>query len=154
MTTQASSSRKRPAPGTSPPVSQPMVSVPGFQNSNTQLSNDQYLPWSHDSSAPVAPYALDASGTYNPGQYQVNQDMSSSTQLARRPMNQLVRNNRGYEQPPPPPPAPSLSDPAPSNDAWGEGESLAELQQRALIAKREAQAKRRQIPPFVQKLSR
>lgn len=153
MTTQASSSRKRPAPGTSPPVSQPMVSVPGFQNSNTQLSNDQYLPWSHDSSAPVAPYALDASGTYNPGQYQVNQDMSSSTQLARRPMNQLVRNNRGYEQPPPPPPAPSLSDPAPSNDAWGEGESLAELQQRALIAKREAQAKRRQIPPFVQKLS-
>jgi heat shock transcription factor len=29
-----------------------------------------------------------------------------------------------------------------------------QLEQRALIAKREAQAKRKQIPPFVQKLSR
>lgn len=33
-------------------------------------------------------------------------------------------------------------------------ETEAELEQRALLAKKDAQAKRKQIPPFVQKLSR
>jgi heat shock transcription factor len=42
----------------------------------------------------------------------------------------------------------------PSNEApnGGWGENLAELEQRALAAKTEAQAKRKQIPPFVQKV--
>jgi heat shock transcription factor len=40
----------------------------------------------------------------------------------------------------------------PTDGAWGD--DLAELEARAQIAKREAQAKRKQIPPFVQKLNR
>lgn len=35
-----------------------------------------------------------------------------------------------------------------------EQESLAQLEQQAVKAKRDAEAKRKQIPPFVQKLSR
>ncbi|KAN0068977.1 hypothetical protein V8E54_013146 [Elaphomyces granulatus] len=61
-------------------------------------------------------------------------------------MNQLLSRKRGFE------PDPPLMDPSNGvpNDGWGE--NLAELEQRALAAKREAQAKRKQIPPFVQKL--
>jgi heat shock transcription factor, other eukaryote len=63
-------------------------------------------------------------------------------------MNQLLSRKRGFE------PDPPLMDPSNGvpNDGWGE--NLAELEQRALAAKREAQAKRKQIPPFVQKLRR
>jgi hypothetical protein len=59
-------------------------------------------------------------------------------------MNQLLNRKRGFE----------LMDPSNGapNDGWGE--NLAELEQRALVAKRDAQAKRKQIPPFVQKLRR
>lgn len=76
---------------------------------------------------------------------------TASTQLARRQTpNQLVSRNRGYEQTPS-----SMSDHGSNTgEPGGWGESLDELYQRALVAKREVQAKRKQIPPFVQKLSR
>lgn len=73
-----------------------------------------------------------------------------SNQLVRRhPNQQLVsRGNNGWHD---------TSDSAggPGQSAWeamDEGEE--DLEQRALVAKKEAQAKRKQIPPFVQKLSR
>jgi len=181
MTSQGVS-RKRPAPGTSPVVHQQMPSYPP-PNPGSQLSNDQFLQWGQNpSSAPVNPSVNPTSfpdmNSYNAAPYppnpppppnpnpnpnqNPNQDPNAaanqSNQLTRRPMNQLVsRNPRGYDQPPG-----SLMDhggggstaAAAAADSNGWGESLAELEQRALIAKREAQAKRKQIPPFVQKLSR
>jgi heat shock transcription factor, other eukaryote len=39
-----------------------------------------------------------------------------------------------------------------TENAWGD--DIEELERQAQIAKREAQAKRKQIPPFVQKLNR
>lgn len=180
MTSQGVS-RKRPAPGTSPVVHQQMPSYPP-PNPGSQLSNDQFLQWGQNpSSAPVNPSVNPTSfpdmNSYNAAPYppnpppppppnpnpnqNPNQDPNAaanqSNQLTRRPMNQLVsRNPRGYDQPPG-----SLMDhggggstaAAAAADSNGWGESLAELEQRALIAKREAQAKRKQIPPFVQKLS-
>ncbi|KAJ5535987.1 hypothetical protein N7513_009173 [Penicillium frequentans] len=77
---------------------------------------------------------------------------ANNSQLSRRQQaNQLVSRNRGYEQTPV-----AYSEQNPSgipgeSGAWGE--SLEELYARAQAAKRESQAKRKQIPPFVQKLS-
>ncbi|KAL1964366.1 hypothetical protein VTN77DRAFT_7051 [Rasamsonia byssochlamydoides] len=160
MSSQSVPSRKRPAPGTSPVVHQQIGSIPNYSNPGAQLSNDQFLQWGQDPAVtavnPPPSFPADVNvNSFNPAQYATTgQDVSvagasPSNQLTRRqPMNQLVSRNRGYEQPTAPP---SLLDHNSSNDGWGE--SLAELEQRALIAKREAQAKRKQIPPFVQKLS-
>lgn len=62
-------------------------------------------------------------------------------------MNQIINREHPFEQT-------SVSAAPESSGGDGWGESLAELEQRALVAKREAQAKRKQIPPFVQKLRR
>jgi heat shock transcription factor len=111
---------------------------------------------------------------YAPGNVQAGQmgnmpgtgTANPNTQLARRPManRQLVTQNRaGFEH-------------GDGNTSWdltatgahglggfdhlgdaggnGENESIERLEERAQIAKREAQAKRKQIPPFVQKLNR
>lgn len=77
-------------------------------------------------------------------------DVVPSNQLVRRhPNQQLVsRGNNGWQDL-------STSTGGPGQGAWeapDEGEE--DLEQRALVAKKEAQAKRKQIPPFVQKLSR
>lgn len=58
-----------------------------------------------------------------------------------------MSRNRPYEQIA----SPSLPEHS-TGEGWGE--SISDLEQRALVAKREAQAKRKQIPPFVQKLRR
>lgn len=147
--------RKRPAPGASPAVHPQMASISGYSsNQGPQLSNDQFLQWGQNTSpTAVNPAVFPDINSYNAG-YVSSQDGSAtptSTQLARRSMSQIVSRTRSYDQPQSP-----LMDHNGSNvsETGGWGESLAELQQRALIAKREAQAKRKQIPPFVQKLSR
>jgi heat shock transcription factor len=156
MSSHGVSSRKRPAPGTSPVVHQHIGSIPNYANPSTQLSNDQFLQWGQDpATTAVNPPSFPADvNSFTPTPYGTAQDVAvagatPSNQLTRRPMNQLMSRNRGYEQPTAPP---SHLDINSSSDGWGE--SLAQLEQRALIAKREAQAKRKQIPPFVQKLSR
>ncbi|KAH8697796.1 putative heat shock transcription factor Hsf1 [Talaromyces proteolyticus] len=148
MASQSVSSRKRPAPGTSPAIHAPMGTIPNYTDPNTQLSDDQFLQWGQDAPAVTPAYPVDSAG-YNAMPFTANQDIASagvtqSNQIARRPMNQLINRNRTYEQTTPP-----LTD---QNTGDGWGESVAELEQRALVAKREAQAKRKQIPPFVQKL--
>ncbi|KAJ5992076.1 hypothetical protein N7451_007800 [Penicillium sp. IBT 35674x] len=151
--------RKRPAPGTTPTVHPQMGAVPNYSsaNPNSQLSNDQFLQWGQNpavNAVNTSPYAD------NPAYHQGNinvQDVpaaatANNSQLARRQQaNQLVSRNRGYEQAPV-----AYSEHNPSGNpgesgAWGE--SLEELYARAQAAKRESQAKRKQIPPFVQKLS-
>lgn len=155
MNSQGSSSRKRSAPGASPVVHQPMTTLQNFPGTGAQLSNDQFLQWGQD---PSGATSVNSTGfpvevaSYNSMAYPAGQDVplsgsNVSNQLTRRPMNQLVSRNRGFDSG-----NQSLVEPTPDGDGWGE--SLAELEQRALIAKRDAQAKRKQIPPFVQKLSR
>ncbi|KAL2810133.1 hypothetical protein BJX63DRAFT_325905 [Aspergillus granulosus] len=151
--------RKRPAPGTSPVVHPQLGQLPNYPpTSGSPLSNEQFLQWGQNpSSNTVATQSFPALNSYNTaaaGQSAPTQDISSastaSNQIARRqPANQLLNRNRTYEQP-------SASFPdqdGGSGESGGWSESLEELYQRANTAKREAQAKRKQIPPFVQKLS-
>lgn len=147
--------RKRPAPGTTPVVHPQMGAASNFSSTNpgSQLSNDQFLQWGQDPSNATSDASF-SDTSYNTGTYPTAVPTGSaaiSNQLARRQPNQLVSRNRGYEQ------APTYVDHT-GNAGDGESgaweESLDELNQRAEVAKREAQEKRKQIPPFVQKLSR
>ncbi|KAI9924331.1 hypothetical protein ASPWEDRAFT_29899 [Aspergillus wentii DTO 134E9] len=149
--------RKRPAPGTSPVVNPQLGPISNYSSNNgSQLSNDQFLQWGQNpaASAAVNPSSFPDPNAYNTAAYSTNaQDGPATTatasgQLARRqPGNQLISRNRGYEQPP----APVVEQGGSGEGGWTE--SLEELYQRAAVAKRESQAKRKQIPPFVQKLS-
>ena len=152
--------RKRPAPGTSPKLHPQLGPVPNYapSNSSSQLSNEQFLQWGQNPSANViGPTSFGDVASFNSAGHVVSQDLSgpvtsSSNQLTRRQQaNQVATRNRGYDQ------VTAILEPN-ANAGQGEsgpwGESLEELYQRALAAKREAQAKRKQIPPFVQKLSR
>ncbi|EED24565.1 heat shock transcription factor Hsf1, putative [Talaromyces stipitatus ATCC 10500] len=154
MTSQGVPSRKRPAPGTSPVVHAPIGSITNYTDTTNQLSDDQFLQWGQDPHAgttmaqafPIdtTPYTTMSYAAANQdGPVPVPSDQTPN-QLARRPMNQLINRNRSFEQ------SSVSSVPDSGGDGWGE--SIAELEQRALVAKREAQAKRKQIPPFVQKL--
>ena len=157
-------SRKRPAPGTSP-IAHPQLGAlsnyPPNPNPGPQLSNDQFLQWGQNN-APGniinQPPSYPDAANYNPAAFASNQELQAppaaavaAGQLARRPTpNQLISRNRGYEQTPTT--VTDNSGSGPGEAGWGE--SLDELYRRASIAKRDAQAKRKQIPPFVQKLRR
>lgn len=65
-----------------------------------------------------------------------------TNQMVRRPMNQLTRQPAGQW--------PELSE-ASTDGAWSD--DIQDLEIKAQTAKREAQTKRKQIPPFVQKLN-
>ncbi|KAL3476469.1 hypothetical protein BJX99DRAFT_258402 [Aspergillus californicus] len=146
--------RKRPAPGTSPIVHPQLGPLPNYPaTSGSPLSNDQFLQWGQNPSPSSVTFpdtnSYNTATSLQPPTHDV-QGATASNQIARRqPTNQLVNRNRSYEQP-------SASYPdqgAGSGESAAWSESLEELYQRALVAKRESQAKRKQIPPFVQKLS-
>lgn len=151
--------RKRPAPGTVPPVHPQMNPVPNFPataNPGSQLSNDQFLQWGQNPPVNAINTTAFSDPSYNPVGFTPPQDVSApaataSNQLARRQANQVVSRNRGYEQPPASYVENGGNTGNGESGAWGE--SLEELYRRALTAKRDSQAKRKQIPPFVQKLS-
>ncbi|KAJ5919546.1 hypothetical protein N7454_009381 [Penicillium verhagenii] len=161
MTSQGMT-RKRPAPGTTPAIHPQLGAVPTYASANpgSQLSNDQFLQWGQNPAVNAANAVNASSYTENPAYNQGNlnaQDIpvpsnTNHNQLARRQQaNQLVSRNRGYEQAPVAYPDHNGSGNPGESGAWGE--SLEELYSRAQTAKRESQAKRKQIPPFVQKLS-
>ncbi|KAL4904413.1 hypothetical protein BDW74DRAFT_30520 [Aspergillus multicolor] len=149
--------RKRPAPGTSPAVHPQLGQLPNYhQTSGAPLSNDQFLQWGQTSSPnAVPPVSFPDTTSYNTGAIPTSaHDLSgvstTSNQVARRQTpNQMVSRGRSYEQPS----APTPDQNNVPGESGGWSESLEELYKRALAAKREAQAKRKQIPPFVQKLS-
>jgi heat shock transcription factor len=151
--------RKRGAPGTSPVPPQQQQpfnsSFPAGQD-NSSFDN-QFVDWGNaDAAGNLNSQFPNASG-FDTGIYDAGLDSSlglgnggvPSTQLVRRhPNQQLVSRGNAWQD---------LNNPAsqPGQGAWeamDEGED--DLEQRALVAKKEAQAKRKQIPPFVQKLSR
>jgi heat shock transcription factor len=147
-------SRKRPAPGISPPsYQQQMQSAASNYNAVPipQLSDEQFLQLGYNAQQP-GPFS-DAPTYNDTANNFAGNSVQPSNQLTRRPMNQLANRNRPYND------ANGLQwvDAANTNgqqldSAWND--DIEALEQKAQTAKKIAQEKRKQIPPFVQKLSR
>jgi heat shock transcription factor len=153
--------RKRQAP------SSPIPQAPQMQqayNAPSQLSDADFLRWGqvpgNTNYATDPAFNMNNYGGEAIAQPQYDASIQApSTQLARRPVNrQLVptAQRSAYDN---------------SGDPWGqfgdesildpqnngrmeENDNIELLEEKAAVAKREAQSKRKQIPPFVQKLSR
>ncbi|KAJ9602178.1 Heat shock transcription factor [Cladophialophora chaetospira] len=150
-------SRKRPAPGAEPLSypSQMQNPAPAFNDGlGQQLSNDQFLQWGQTGQPTAGPSYNDNSYAMNANTYPQNNPPNipqPSNQLTRRPMAQITSRvpqpnqdgNNWMES--------SNGGTNPHEQDWGD--DIAELEARAQVAKREAQSKRKQIPPFVQKLN-
>lgn len=152
-------SRKRPAPGASPLMQQQSQTAMQFSSKSPQLSNEQFLRWGQNPQSTESSAYPDPTASYTPNIYggstqQQGVPAAQPNQIARRPTNQqLVTRGRTFNN--------TNSDqwsglgdgsPQPTVEAWVNNDG--DLEQQALIAKRDAQAKRKPIPPFVQKLSR
>lgn len=142
-------SRKRPAPGTSP-LPQPTQPL-ADPNANSQISSNQYLPWNSSNEPPASPSYPDPATAYS--SQAASQQPSSTSQLTRREPTlsaaDSTPNHNGS--------ADMWSYPGSGVQQTGETawrNSSDDLDQKALAAQRAAQGKRKQIPPFVQKLSR
>ncbi|KAI1780414.1 hypothetical protein F4818DRAFT_4986 [Hypoxylon cercidicola] len=142
--------RKRPAPGS--------VSIPP-QMAQPYSTQDPLIRWNANNAGGYVDNGSNGANSYgvvpSPTQAQFAQ-ATPSTVLARRGMNNaLVAANRAY--------TPQSSDPWPGFDEnlvagqtdgpIDEHDNIELLEEKAQRAKREAQAKRKQIPPFVQKLN-
>jgi heat shock transcription factor len=143
-------SRKRRAPGASPQA--PMQTY----QQDTSLPADQYMNWNDsnvgtDMNVFNDPTLYDYTNSAMGGHNRVvslegvddGTDMNSG-QLIRRNQNQQLASRRGQWD----------GYPSPTQQQWETVDDDEELEQKAAIAKKDAQTKRKQIPPFVQKLSR
>lgn len=152
-------SRKRPAPGASPLVQQQQPAPTSISAGSSHMS-DQYLHWQQNLANGASNYP-DSAPNYNPNLYNgmnqpqpMNAPTTASKQIARRPggqqmVSRTAFNNVGNDT------WPIISEdglPQPSEQTWLNNSD--DLDQKAQVAQRETQAKRKQIPPFVQKLSR
>jgi heat shock transcription factor len=156
--------KKRSAPGSSPAMQ--TAQIPQTYVAPThQVSNQEYARYNQNAEGQVyqdpSTYNMTAYGGSGipQGQYELSSpsqpNQMQSTQLARRPINrQLVPTGQRYDN---------------SIDTWfgddpmqdsqqgngmEESDNIELLEEKAAVAKRDAQSKRKQIPPFVQKLSR
>ncbi|KAI1655717.1 hypothetical protein F4813DRAFT_397907 [Daldinia decipiens] len=142
--------RKRPAPG-SIPIQHPMATP--------YSTPDQLLRWNGNNAGTFVDNTSNGVNSYGvmppsaPSQYP---QATPSNALARRGMNNaLVATNRAF--------TPQQNDTWPGfdenliasqpNGTVDEHDNIELLEEKAQRAKREAQAKRKQIPPFVQKLN-
>lgn len=159
MSSPTNPSRKRRAPGTVPTSMQtPYFSPPNSADQPTtwNTNNSNFM----ENSANTNPYGLMPS----PRQAQFPQHglpnvATPSTALARRGVNnQLVATSRPYNAQQPEVwnnfGDESLVAQQNGSNAADEHDNVEVLEEKAQKAKREAQAKRKQIPPFVQKLNR
>lgn len=125
----------------------------------SQLPNDQYLRWGPNSQMNGVAGYPDPTGNFSPNLYNgmaqpQEKTTQTSNQLTRRTTNQQLVTRAGFSS------TNNEAWPAfvegvtqqPGDEAWMNDDE--ELERKALIAKRDAQAKRKPIPPFVQKLSR
>lgn len=146
------SGRKRRAPGASPQNAYPQ---------NTGLTADQFN-WNDpslgadtntfgNSAYDGIGYGADGGGAAGPTHNRIvsldglNDDADMSGQLIRRnPNNQLAARRGQWD----------AFENANQQAGWENADDDEELEQKAVLAKKDALAKRKQIPPFVQKLSR
>lgn len=160
MSTAQNMSRKRPAPGASPV---------GYGQQNQQMQNayvqpapltdDQFFNWGANSD----PATYQAQPMYGMHQSQYPPQAASApsnqaNQLARRPINQAVtRQPQANGQWTTEQSASAVNQQQQqqqqeTSTAWSD--DINDLVAKAQVAKREAQSKRKQIPPFVLKLHR
>ncbi|KAH7386780.1 hypothetical protein DE146DRAFT_680674 [Phaeosphaeria sp. MPI-PUGE-AT-0046c] len=142
-------SRKRRAPGASPQA--PLQTYP----QDATLPADQYMNWTESAlgadlnafnDPPLYDYGNSAMGNHNRvvSLEELNDGTEmNSGQLVRRNQNQQLASRRGQWD----------GFPSPTQQQWETVDDDEELEQKAAIAKKDAQSKRKQIPPFVQKLS-
>ncbi|OWO98669.1 heat shock transcription factor [Marssonina coronariae] len=153
-------SRKRAAPGASPAVQNSQMP----QSYAAPTQNSEYFRW--DQQPENVGYTDSAGNNMNNyagaglSQSPLDQPVpAASTQLARRPMNnrQLGPTAQRMQYDNPGDPWGQFGDDSilDSNGTgvMGENDNVGLLEEKAAVAKRESQAKRKQIPPFVQKLS-
>lgn len=141
--------RKRPAPGASPLTQRQQNAKDGrtaspeiLQNGTAGWSGPTYTDPTDHSSYDGLPVTQQ-----NPMQYQ-----SSNSQVARRATNQNLIQTPTYGSVGSNTWVPDGSGQTGVGDSWSA--PYDELEQRAETVKRDAQAKRRILPPFIQKLSR
>ncbi|KAK4181160.1 putative heat shock factor protein [Triangularia setosa] len=150
--------RKRPAPGASS-----MIPMPPVQQTYSPVQTDRFLGWNgamdgngfvDSPTGSVSPFTMmPTSGAF------VQPIAAPSTALARRGNSRALvhSGNRGHFDQVGDGWASGFSeDPRylqTTNSAVDEHDNIELLEEKAAQAKREAQAKRKQIPPFVQKLS-
>jgi heat shock transcription factor, other eukaryote len=147
-------SRKRPAPGTSPVSFQQQMqsAANGYSAAPVaQLSDEQFLQLGYNAQQPSS--FGDASTYTNSANNLGGNGAQPSNQLTRRSMNQLANRGRSYNDSNGLQWVDSANGSGQQLDsAWND--DIEALEQRAQTAKKIAQEKRKQIPPFVQKLSR
>lgn len=164
--------RKRGAPGADAPLQQSQQSfndfspyAPAQPSDITNTLGDQYLGWNSGEGMNNMGNQYQDQNIYDANMYNaglngnVGIDSGGSINPSMPPgSNQLVRRNPNQQlatrgRPAWPDPNGGMQ---PSQTPWEsvDDEDERDLEQRALAAKRDAQAKRKQIPPFVQKLSR
>ena len=147
-------SRKRPAPGASPqPYQQPMHSAANSYNAGPipHLSDEQFLQLGYNAQQPSS--FTDTSTYNNSANNFSGNGARPSNQLARRPMNQVANRGRSYNDSNGLQWVDSANGSGQQLDsAWND--DIEALERKAQSVKKIAQEKRKQIPPFVQKLSR
>lgn len=152
---QSSNPRKRPAPG-SAQVQQPAQPAydftqgptADFNDDNFVLNTDGYIPadQTYDTSlADNNAFAASLNGAQYPVFGSSMQPAPTSTDLVRVTPNQQLARTGQQEQ---------WTGYGGQTGQAEDEEDEQELEQRVALAKRDAQGKRKQIPPFVQKLSR
>lgn len=160
--------KKRAAPGSSPamqsaPIPQQQYAAPTHnQVLNPEFARYNQTPENTVYQDPQA-YNMNSYGGNGVSQAQYEhpaaQSHLQSTQLARRPINrQLVTTGPRYETPGDPwgqmGGDDGTQDPSQLLTGMEEADNIEQLEKKAAVAKQDAQSKRKQIPPFVQKLSR
>ncbi|CAO2649582.1 Nn.00g069670.m01.CDS01 [Neocucurbitaria sp. VM-36] len=143
------STRKRRAPGASP-----QAPTQTFQQ-DIPVQNDPYMNWNDPA------MSADMSGFNDPSLYDTysasmagggHNRVVSLEDGADLNMGQLVRRNPNQQLAPAPRRSQWDGYPSPTQQ-WETVDDDDELEQKAAAAKKDAQLKRKQIPPFVQKLS-
>ena len=146
-------SRKRPAPGTSPKQSSNHIDPQSFI---PQMGPEHYPQWTSANQPSTQKQYPAPSGTSAPSQFNLTpQQQTTSNQLARRPPGQESTGRTSSSNGSKSEPWPSFADNGVQQSTETDWPNSGDdLDQKALIAKMDAQTKRKQIPPFVQKLSR
>lgn len=154
--------RKRPAPGTSPMVQQPNPSQQTYQYQQQPLDTTaDFSNLDFSSALPTDQTYADPSA-FDPNNFSYNLNSQQpqaygGNNFAAAPSTELVRRSRNQQI--------LQQGQGPGQDAWGgngyagnangsvEDEDEQDLDAKVALAKKDSQGKRKQIPPFVQKLS-
>lgn len=152
-------SRKRPAPGTSPLLQQQQQHLTNINAGTLQMPADPNIQWNQPdltsaSNSYADPSIAFGSNMYNGSVQQDTPSNTASTQIARRAGNHHVVPRRAYNNGADESWSLVSEDTVPQSQDSAWLNTADDLEQKAQIARRDTQAKRKQIPPFVQKLSR